>query len=197
MIGVRSAVDANEPVVRVFMARWWWWFLLIWACGVLCLVGAGVLAWTGAVDGEAGPDFWWFCGPFGAGAFVLLAALIVERLDPTPAVEIRAKRITFRSPPAFWAADRTVEVADMTRLWVERDEDGTDRLCVLLRDGREVREGAGCLTAVELERLIREATGLDVPGRPPAAPRSGVVRRLRAAVGADPGGPVAEPPNKA
>ena len=199
MIGVRTAVDANEPVTRVYVRPLVLWILAAFCGMTLFVVGGAALAEMGANDDRVAPGFWWFGGPFTAFGLIGAAIVVAERLDPTPAVEIRPDRFTLRQPLLIWTRGREIKTAEVERLWAvgtgERTalggEEGLDRLCVRLRSGKLVRYETMNLavSGVELERLIREATGLDVPGRPPAPARSPAVRWLRSAVGADPDGP--------
>ena len=195
MPGVRTAVDANRPVTRVYVRPLVLWMLAGWCGGVLAIVGGAALTEAGAteagaVGGRVDPGFWWFGGFFAAAGLGALAVTLFELLDPTPAVEIRPDRFTLRQPLLIWTAGRTIKAADVARMWAEGTgerktfggDDGPDRLCVRLADGTTVRyeTGSVAVSGVAVERLIRDATGLTVPGRPPppAAPpgRFGALR---------------------
>ncbi len=143
------------------------------------------------------------------GAAVLVWAVRRWR-SAVPVVEVWPDRFVLRDRgenPFDWDTIHRIAVADVARLWSRGEAERRPfQLCIDRNELHVTRRSGGAirlvpddlpLDAVQLERLIREATGLTVPGRPPTPPRSAAVRRLRAAVGADPDGPVARPENRA
>ncbi|MFH5804502.1 hypothetical protein [Alienimonas sp. DA493] len=203
MIGARTAVDAEGPVIRVFARPFCVWGLVLFGGIGLFIVGGAAMSELGLGDARVDAGFWWFGAPIGTVALLAGALGLSELREPSAAVAIRPDRFVLRQPLLVWTKGRTVRTADVVQLWAVGTGDrkalgedgGPDRLCVRLRSGRVIRYEAMnlAISGVELERLIRETTGLDAPGRPAGQTRSTAVRWLRQAVGADPGGPVAAP----
>ena len=173
MAATRTLDEPGGPTTLVYARPFVLLGVTLWCGFTFTIAGTAALAELTGGGTRVEPGFWYIGGPFCLISAVALPYAVAQWLDPAPAVEVRRNRLILRQPLFEWTRGRRIDPAEIVRMYPLGDgkrsasgEGGVDRLRIDLSGGRTVKYEAVnlALSGVELDRLIREATGLTCPG---------------------------------